>query len=186
MYKLVTFATLALATLASPQEEDPAPAFPDLTKKSNTGCVIQANYPGKKCGHLWDRFLTMTAAFKNEDPGEGHYDNISHSILYKWWIQADRTNQAGTETDDVQWFFYPYGDSCQVWGQAVHTAGSQSTNEEAFCSVWNLLKYSDVFVPYDKPYVTYCGDLDTGKDSDFVPERDCVHWPKPSQAFLNQ
>ena len=69
MFKLAAIATLAYLGLAGPQDEDPAPAFPNIDDGSHVGCQLSVHYPGRSCGQLWDRFTTMINAFHNEDPG---------------------------------------------------------------------------------------------------------------------
>lgn len=175
MFKLASVAALLFAGVAATDSDiDPPPAFPDLTDGTFGGAYarISVTYPKRPCGRLWKRFNDIIGGFVNEDPGEGHYKEGDRSRLTRSWITASRTDKRETETDDVQFLFFPIGDDCFVVGSSAQRGQRPSIyKESAYCAVWDVLKYSDVFTP---------GSLQ--HSSSFIPpnpDHDCVHYPKP-------
>lgn len=186
---IAVLATVGLAQTPADETDLPVPQFPDIDSGNHRGahCRIYVSYPGRRCGRLWNRFNDIVKGFSNEDPGEGTYDNQKHSIFSKSWITATRTekvrrgeNPKSAETEYVQWYFTQIGNDCHVRGESAQIEGRRETEdfggnhhfhkENAFCAVWDVLKYSDVFTTQ---YTSSCS---------FVPENpdhDCVHYPKP-------
>lgn len=192
MFKKIVSSIAVLATVgfAAPadQTDTPVPTFPDIDAGHNRGasCRIYVVYPGRRCGRLWNRFNDIVEGFSNEDPGEGKYSDARHSLFSKSWITAYRTEKVGrgqnprdAEKEYVQYYFTQIGNDCHVRGEAAQVEGRRAEEsgpnhhfhrENAFCAVWDVLKYSDVFTSI---YTSSCS---------FVPENpdhDCVHYPKP-------
>lgn len=173
MFKYATIAAL-LATIGIAQvtaDEDVPPTFPNIEDNHwfDGRCRIHVKYPGRNCRVLYNRFNDIIDGFSNEDPGEGHYRQRISSPFFKW-IQAERIDKSKSEVDQVQWLISQVGNDCYVVGQSAQIHGHLAHRENAYCSVWDVLKYSDTYT------VQYTGSCS------FVPrnpDHDCVHYPKP-------
>ena len=164
MFKLVVAGLAAVSAYAQTD-------IFDLESCHKPQCRIKVSYPGRNCNTLYDRFVVMINAFHNEDPGEGTYDLLATNPQ-KTVINAKRTSQNKGEVDAVSYVFHQVGKDCHVKGESSANHPVVFHPENAYCSIWDVLKYSDVFTTINVENCSYVPKN---------PDTECCHYPKKTE-----
>lgn len=135
---------------------------------------IKVTYPGRQCSDEFGHYHTILKGFGNEDPNRGTYAikelNEPKTI---WARRSDKYPYK--ETDDVGFRFTQNGDDCVVSGKSISQFLPHGQPHNAYCSIWNVMKYADTFIGLTNGFSSY-----TPTD----PDHECVDYPDNDDTFL--
>ena len=147
--------------------------FPKITEGALLAhAEIRVTYPDASCESVYGNFHTILKGFGNEDPAKGTYA-IKELVdsKYIWTRRSDAYPYH--ETDDVGFTFITVGDDCEVKGKSISQFLPKGDKQNAYCSVWNVMKYAKTFINLKNGWSSY-----TPTD----PDTECVAYP--AEAFL--
>ena len=129
---------------------------------------VRVTYPNRSCQDSYNNVHTILKGFGNEDPAKGTY--AIKELVDSKYIWARRSDAYPyKETDDVGFKFITSGSDCQVNGKSISQFLPHGDKQNAYCSLWNVLKYADTFVDLHNGWSSYVPT---------DPDNECVAYPE--------